>query len=304
MEYKKSGHQGQVLKDAFAALVGLFRKGQEPENLPYELNGEDEDAVKFWKRRTRQRRKIGPVRVGWARQIGSRPSQQDCSGVAAVAGGRGTLAVLADGMGGLSDSERVSKKVVKSMLYHGAQLGPEDMDGALRELTEQVNEDVNQMLGEDGLCKSGSTLVAALVEDGAFHWLSVGDSRVYLYRNGKLIQLNQEHTQFQERMEEILDGGVSYDQARDDPDSAKLSSFIGMGELRHIDESLYRIRLNPGERILLMSDGVFTTLPEKDMEQILAQFSDVRQAAGAIEQQILDADVLGQDNFTVIVLGV
>jgi len=247
--------------------------------------------------------KVGPAQYGKIHNIGARPAQQDSLGQIELAQGRGMLAVVADGMGGLSGGDQVSQLIVRAMLSYAASLQSGQMDGVLQEITQRVNSDVNRMLGPGRLYKSGSTLVAVLVQEDAFHWLSVGDSRIYLYRNGRMIQLNQEHTLLQEWMPDILNGKKSYEDARKDPDGAKLTSFIGMGQLKHVDVSLRRLRLRPGDRILLLSDGVFNALPEPTMEQILSGCPDVQQAADQLEKTILSAKLPGQDNFTAIILG-
>lgn len=246
---------------------------------------------------------VGPAQYGKTHNIGARPAQQDSLGQVALAQGRGVLAVVADGMGGLSGGEQVSQAIVRAMLGYAARLQPGQADGVLQEMVRRVNDDVNRMLGPDGLYKSGSTLVAALVQDGLFHWLSVGDSRIYLYRNGRMIQLNQEHTLLQEWMPDILNGKLRYEDAVKNPDGVKLTSFVGMGQLKHVDATLRPIRLSQGDRVLLMSDGVFNTLPEPAMERILAGCPDVQQAADQFEKAILSAKMPGQDNFTAVILG-
>lgn len=247
--------------------------------------------------------KVGPAWYGKAHNIGARPNQQDSLGQVEVAQGRGMLAVVADGMGGLSGGDQVSQTIVRCMLGYASSLQSGQMDGVLQEITQRVNSDVNRMLGADGLYKSGSTLVTVLVQDDAFHWLSVGDSRIYLYRDGRMVQLNQEHNLLQEWMPDILNGKRSYEDAMKDPDGAKVTSFIGMGQLKYVDASLRRLRLKPGDRVLLMSDGVFNTLPEPVMEQILAGCPDVQLAADQFEKAVLSAGMPAQDNFTVIILG-
>lgn len=247
--------------------------------------------------------KVGPAQYGKTHNIGARPTQQDSLGQVELAQGRGVLAVVADGMGGLSGGEQVSQAIVRAMLGYAANLQAGQMDGVLQEIAGRANDDVNRMLGPEGLYKSGSTLIAVLAQDDAFHWLSVGDSRIYLYRNGRMVQLNQEHTLLQEWMPDILNGKLRYEDAVKSADSVKLTSFVGMGQLKHVDASLRPIRLNRGDRVLLMSDGVFNTLPEPAMEQILAGCPDVQQAAEQFEKAILTAKMPGQDNFTAIILG-
>ncbi len=247
--------------------------------------------------------RVGPAEFGKAHNIGRRPAQQDSFGKTEVFQGQGILAVVADGMGGLSGGDQVSQRIVMGMLAGAAQLAPCQIDGVLQQMVRNVNEDINQMLGPDGLYKSGSTLLAVLAGQDFFHWIAIGDSRIYLYREGRMLQVNQEHTQLQEWMPDILDGRMSYAEAVRNPDGAKLTSFIGMGKLKYVDCSLRGVGIAPGDRILLMSDGVFNTLSEQEMAEILGRYHDVQQAANVFEQHILAAQVPTQDNFTAVILG-
>ena len=87
------------------------------------------------------------------------------------------------------------------------------------------------------------------------------------------------------------------------PDGKKLTSFIGMGKLRYLSASRSSIAIAPGDRILLMSDGVFGTLSDQQMAEILTKCPDVTQAASLMENQVLAAQARGQDNFTAVILG-
>lgn len=245
----------------------------------------------------------GPACLGKAHNIGARPVQQDSLGTIAVCGNSGVLAVVADGMGGLSGGEQVSQQVVMEMLDQGARMLSDQSDGILLDMVRSVNQKVNRMLGPDGIYKSGSTLVAVLAMNGSFRWISVGDSRIYLYRGGSVFQLNREHNLLQEWMPEILEGRLSYHEAIGNPDSRKLTSFIGMGELKYVDYSLDSIPIAQGDRVLLMTDGVFNTLKDQQISSILERNSEPQQAANAIAQQILAEEKPGQDNFTVTILG-
>lgn len=246
---------------------------------------------------------IGNAAEGKAHEIGARKAQQDCHGSAAVFQNQGTLAVVADGMGGLSGGDQVSQRIVMGMLSMAPQLRSDKLDGTLMAMVNHVTQDVNQMLGPDGLYKSGSTLLAVLTFKDKFHWISVGDSRIYLYRDGFMLQLNQEHNLLQEWMPDILDGKMSFAEASQNPEGKKLTSFIGMGALKYVDYSKQAIRILPGDRILLMTDGVFNTLSERQMAAILARNSDVQTAANVMDQQIRAARIPAQDNYTVRILG-
>ena len=246
---------------------------------------------------------IPGVSIGKIHDIGRRDYQQDSFGQTAVLRNTGILAVLADGMGGLSGGERVSQKIVMEALTFGSTLQANQVPTALPGMVAGINRAVNQMLGPKGLYTSGSTVVSALITGNALRWISVGDSRVYLYRDGQLSQLSRDHDLLQDWMPDILEGKRSMAEALRDPNGRKLTSFIGMGELRHVDYNRTPIPLLPGDRVLLMSDGVYGTVSDAEMAAILRDCGSVQLAASHIGQRIMGAALPYQDNYTLIVLG-
>lgn len=250
-----------------------------------------------------EQEKKNAITVGRAHNIGARPSQQDSMGTTPVYQGQGILAVVADGMGGLSGGDQVSQRIVMDMLSMGAQIPMGQMDGILLQMVNRVNENVNAMLGPEGLYKSGSTLVAVLACDGMFQWLSVGDSRIYLYRQGYASQLNRDHDQLQIWMEEVLAGRRNLEETLQNPDGRKLTSFIGMGKLRFVDTCHSPIPLEPGDRLVLMSDGIYNIIQEDRLAEILKRYPDVDQATAVIDRIIRETNHPHQDNYTAIVLG-
>ena len=246
---------------------------------------------------------IPGISLGKIHDIGRRNYQQDSFGQTAVLRNTGILAVLADGMGGLSGGERVSQKIVMEALTFGSTLQANQVPTALPGMVAGINRAVNQMLGPKGLYTSGSTVVSALITGNALRWISVGDSRVYLYRDGQISQLSRDHDLLQDWMPDILDGKRSMAEALRDPNGRKLTSFIGMGELRHVDYNRTPIPLLPGDRVLLMSDGVYGTVSDAEMAAILRDCGSVQLAASHIGQRIMGAALPYQDNYTLIVLG-
>lgn len=246
---------------------------------------------------------IPGISLGKIHDIGRRDYQQDSFGQTAVLRNTGILAVLADGMGGLSGGERVSQKIVMEALTFGSTLQANQVSTALPGMVAGINRAVNQMLGPKGLYTSGSTVVSALITGNALRWISVGDSRVYLYRDGQISQLSRDHDLLQDWMPDILEGKRSMAEALRDPNGRKLTSFIGMGELRHVDYNRTPIALLPGDRVLLMSDGVYGTVSDAEMAAILRDCGSVQLAASHIGQRIMGAALPYQDNYTLIVLG-
>lgn len=250
------------------------------------------------------RRKGQVCSVGIVHNQGARPSQQDNQCVESVFGGAGVLAVVADGMGGLSGGEKVSGRIVQDVHAAAPQFRPNTMDTILPQMVESISADINKLLGPEGIYKSGSTLLAVLSDGKKFSWASVGDSRIYLFRGGVMSQVNPEHNQLTtEWMPEVQAGRMSIQDAMNNPDGKKLTSFIGMGKLRYLSASRSSIAIAPGDRILLMSDGVFGTLSDQQMAEILTKCPDVTQAASLMENQVLAAQARGQDNFTAVILG-
>ena len=241
------------------------------------------------------------VKVGQLHNIGARPYQEDSSGVSML--DDGILAVVADGMGGLSGGDKVSQKIVYTMLSYGDQLRPGYIDGALERMVYGTNEAVNKMLGPEGLYKSGSTLLAVLARNNRFHWITVGDSHIYYFHNGRLVQLNEEHTRGTELLHKAERGEISFEEARNDPKRNGLTSFIGMGKLKYIDKSNESIPLVSGDRIVLMTDGVFNALSDQTIEAVLARNPDVQAAADEMERLVIQRANPRQDNFTAVILG-
>ena len=244
-----------------------------------------------------------PPEIGKVHGIGGRDYQQDSLGHTRILNGSGVLAIVADGMGGLSNGEQVSQQIVMDGLGYGAAMTGLSEGNPLLGMVGQINTGVNRMLGPEGIYKCGSTLIAVLVAQDQFHWISVGDSRIYLYREGYVNQLNTDHDLFQQWMPEILAGTRSYVEAARNPDGRKLTSFIGMGELKYVDYSRQPIDLRQGDRLVLVTDGVYGTVPPEQLADILKANPEVSDAAKVLERRIRDARMPHQDNYTALILG-
>lgn len=248
------------------------------------------------------RRKAGGVRFTSAafQGIGSRRSQQDFYG---VRGGEGYVAAaVADGIGGLDRSERVSRLAVEVLLRETELRGKNFPVGILRSALDAANEEVNKMLGGD-IGRSGTTMTAVIASDRGFEWISVGDSRIYLYTNGGLYRVNTEHNRYHQLLEEVIDGRMTMEEARGATASAAVTSFVGMGDIEYIDYSVRPTVLNSGDRLLLMTDGVFGILSDEEIAEIIKKFPDVNSAAAELEERVKKSSVRYRDNFTAVIIG-
>lgn len=244
------------------------------------------------------------VRVGKLHEQGERSEQQDCFGVSDVSllQTHGVLAVVADGMGGLTDGGRMSMTVVESILdsfflYQGMYT----LEQQLILLAQKAVESVNALLAPADLKKHGSTLVMGLIREGTFSFLSVGDSRVCLYRDGVLMQLNREHIYRNTLALEAINGEISLQEVYGDQRGSGLTSFLGMGALQHIDFPAEPVKLRPGDKLLLMSDGVYNALDKEELAKCLDAVPE--EAVGRIRAAIQEKAYVNQDNYTAVVIG-
>lgn len=243
----------------------------------------------------------GSPRVGKVHEQGARDRQEDCFAVSdeSVFTKQGLLAVVADGMGGLEDGEQVSETAVTAAISSFYEIQGASGQVLLAALW-QANQAVNELLGPGraGLC--GSTLAAGLLRDGRFHYLSVGDSRICLYRGGTLTQLNREHVFRNELFTRAVNGEITFQEAADHPKAAGLTSFLGMGELKYIDLPAQPVTVCPGDKFILMSDGVYNALT--DGELALALAGTAQEAADAIRRAVEEKEYPNQDNYTAVIL--
>lgn len=247
----------------------------------------------------------GNYRIGKLHEIGNREEQQDAFAVSDVSQTdeirrNGLIAIVADGMGGLQDGDKISSMVVLSLFqdFHNQKAGT-DVSQLLLSMLANANKTVNQFLGEEiGSC--GSTLVAGIIKEDKLYWISVGDSHIYLYRGGKLLLLNREHIYLNELELQIVNGEIPYTEAVEHRERAALNSFIGMGRLMAIDRNRTGISLGKGDRILFMSDGVFGTLTETQIVQAM-QLS-VEDSVEQMHRAIVEAGKKNQDNYTAVIV--
>ena len=243
--------------------------------------------------------KHGGILIGNAQNIGARKDQQDSFGLSAMDAvpNVGLLAVVADGMGGLNNGAVYSKTAVQAALQSFRDERAEKSDEAtLLRVLKRAREAVD----DTGLTDGGTTFVAALIRNQKLHFISVGDSRICLMRNGGLIQLNREHIYGRELDDLAANGMLSEEEAAADSQRAAITSYLGKREELAVDRNINAISLFSGDKIALMSDGVYNYMPETELTALLCR--KPMEAAEAVEKAILAKNNLHQDNITIIVL--
>lgn len=241
------------------------------------------------------------ILIGKLHGQGARSSQQDCFSVSPeeMIPTHGLLAVVADGMGGLQDGDKVSKKAVTTIMdgFYNLQGEPELV---LLSLLGSANLAVNAMLGSENYNKSGSTLVAGLIKNNKFYYLSVGDSRICLMRDGILYQLNREHVYRNELYIRALNGEGTLTDAMKHEKAAGLTSFLGKGKIEHVDIPAEPIEIRRGDVFMLMSDGVYNAMTKAELIHALSH--EPQMAVEILKELIQEKNFTNQDNYSGVIL--
>jgi serine/threonine protein phosphatase PrpC len=209
---------------------------------------------------------------GNAQHIGARHSQQDSFGFgdpddqAFIAHG-GFLAVVCDGMGGMEYGDLASKTAVRTFLDAYRSKAPEEsIPGALARSVIEANRQVVALATDMGMVEGiGTTLVATALHEDSLYFISVGDSGIFRFSGGQIAMINHPHVFANMLDAAVARGTMSREDAEGHPERESLTSYIGTEKLEEIDQNAEPIPVEPGDTILLASDGLFKTLQIAEM---------------------------------------
>lgn len=205
------------------------------------------------------------------------------------------LFLVADGMGGHDAGDRASAAVIAEFatLVGATSLGVDDVRTALRRARARV-----EAIAGDGRA-AGTTLTGVVIAEvgGVGYWLTlnVGDSRTYRFTGGHLEQISVDHSVVQELIDAgVLDGAdAAADRRRNE-----ITRAIGAGSEGRAD--YWMVPAEPGDRILVCSDGLSGELELHRLQTILAEEPDPQSAATRLLHEALVHG--GRDNITAIVV--
>ena len=235
---------------------------------------------------------------------GGRDYQEDEFAITLLTGessdGDRLLLVLADGMGGHAGGKVASETVVQAF-WDGFRQPATDIAANLNAGVRAANEAVRaRQQADPALYEMGSTLVAALVRDAHLYWASVGDSLLWVFRNGQITRLNADHSMRPLLLGLVELGRMTEEEARHDPRVHQLRSAITGEDIPLIDIAANGYQLEANDVILLASDGL-ETLTEAEMEALLTQHgTDARALVRALLEAVTEAGKAHQDNTTVL----
>lgn len=222
------------------------------------------------------------------------------------------LYVVADGMGGHTHGEVASRMAVDTIRRFVAEAererdttwpfaydpGLQRHSNVLKAAVQLAHDQVLSAIRRDGnLFGMGTTVVGCLVRGGTAAVAHVGDSRAYRLHDGRLHLLTQDHTWVNEQ---VVAGFLSEEQARDHPLKNVVTRALGGDSEVQVD--ITEVTLEPGDTLLLCSDGLTTMLDDREIEAQLLEVAD-GELNGACEALVHEANSRGgHDNVTVVLL--
>lgn len=218
--------------------------------------------------------------------IGGRQEQQDCA--YAYADSTVTCAIVCDGMGGTDHGGQASEIAVEAMreLLKGF-LVQQNRGNIVQFLLEAMTELDIRVARELGKQKGGTTAVAVIIQNGKLYWFSAGDSRLYVFRNGELVQATRDHNYLLRLKEQLQNGEIT--QKQFDKESEKgeaLISYMGIGGLPVYDLTSTPLDLKERDILLLATDGLYKAIPRELIQHILRGEESLSAKADKIMAQI------------------
>ena len=206
------------------------------------------------------------------------------------------LWAVADGMGGHESGDFAAAAIVDAL----AAIPPAESGAVLLAEVRARLHDVHQDLRHEAAQRGGghligSTIVALVVVGRHYACLWAGDSRLYRLRDGRLRAMTRDHSHVQE----LLDlGQISAEEAARHPQASVITRAVGAADELEIDT--LRDRFEPGDTLLLCSDGLVRAVPEDRIADIIGR-NPVDKAVDALIDSALQAGA--QDNVSVVVVG-
>lgn len=207
------------------------------------------------------------------------------------------LFVVADGMGGHLAGDVASSTAVEIISSNSATASGANPE-TLAELIRAANAAIWEKASTDPQLRGmGTTCTLVLLDGSRAHIAHVGDSRAYLLRDGRLEQLTEDHT-LVARM--VKEGRLRAEDAEHHPQRSIITRALGVDS--EVDVDLSVLELQPGDRLLICSDGLSSMIDHSAIQEALADHEDPQAAADDLVARANEAG--GEDNVTVVVIEV
>ena len=205
----------------------------------------------------------------------------------------GQLLIVADGVGGSKAGRESSHWAIRVAVERYYDAPGVDLLADLQSAVSTANASLFQYLQSLNTSQAGTTMVAAVIHHNRLYYVNAGDSRAYLIREGNFYRLTRDHTLVQQK----LDAGILTPEAAElDPERNVITRSLGAAPQIQVD-AFPPLELQPGDVVLLCSDGLTDMVAEADLPRLIGAQSP-RQAARKLIAAANRAG--GADNISVV----
>lgn len=203
--------------------------------------------------------------------------------------------VVADGMGGHDAGDFASQTITEELASVGVPISAEDLQARFMERLSRAHLRIIDHAAAMGAGTVGATVVALLVFEDQYLCIWSGDSRIYLLRDGVLVQQTKDHTE----VNDLLDAGLmSPEEAETWPRRNVITRAIGVSPEPQCDTVAGQLK--PGDVFLLCSDGLTEHSSDDDLTQAITNAGSTQAACEDLINITLDKGA--KDNVTAVVV--
>lgn len=210
-------------------------------------------------------------------------------------GNLSNLYIVADGMGGHNAGDLASRYTVETMVDYIEGAKETRAIPLLEAAVEAANHKVmKKSMSDKSLSGMGTTVVAATVQKDCLYVANVGDSRLYLLADG-IEQITRDHSLVEEM---VRAGELKREDARNHPEKNVITRAVGVREKVRVD--FFDVALNPGDRVLLCSDGLTNMVEDEDILELVKREASLEAAAHRLVAMANRNG--GKDNISVVLV--
>jgi serine/threonine protein phosphatase PrpC len=239
--------------------------------------------------------------IGFKDDVGlERDNMEDAAGYSMTATNmdvrrKGSIFVVADGVGGHQAGEVASKRAVNAILKEYYACPYEDTETSLRFAINQANDSIFKEAQETGRDTMATTVVCVVIREGVLTLANVGDSRIYILRSGKIRQLTEDHSWVNEQ---IRQGLLTSEEAKANPYRNVITR--SLGNKPKVEADIFTAgSLVDNDLLILCSDGMYEGVSEPEMVEVTQRLPSVQAA-----EELVDMAKKGgsTDNITVMIV--
>lgn len=203
--------------------------------------------------------------------------------------------IVADGMGGHNAGDYASRYAVETVVEEIGASFEKNPVKILGRAIEKANARIRELAREEAAYNGmGTTMVVATCMGKYLEVANVGDSRLYVV-NDKIEQITQDHSLVEEM---VRMGGIDRASARNHPDKNIITRAIGARD--YVEADFFNLELQPGDMVLLCSDGLTNMVDDETIHQILTGNGSLKARAEELVRTANDNG--GKDNISVVVI--